>query len=1725
MTSPGGDTRQVRVIVSADVANAIRGLRDVSDATDRVGQQAEQTQRKTSTFGDVLKGTLAASGIQAGFSGIVDGFKSVVNGGLAYEQSTNTFRAVTQASNDEMQKMAETAKQLGADVKIPGASAQSAAAAMTELAKGGLTAQQAMEASRGTMILAAAAQIDGAQAAEIQANALNTFGLKADQAGRVANVLANVANQSSGEITDFAQGLAQAGTVASSFGWSIEETTTMLGLMANAGIKGSDAGTSLKTSMTAMLKPTEDQAAALEELGIQTRDANGNMISAEAFTRALAAAKGRMSDAEFNAAAATAFGTDAVRTALVAAQAGTVGYEDMSTALGNVTGAQDVAAANSQGLSGVIDALKNTVDTASLALFEQLQPSIMKVAEAATGLVTPLADALAPALGSVADLASGTLAPALAGLAGFLGAVVEPLSGLIGWFSDLPSPIGTAVLALGGVIALRGPLMGTFTTTQASLSTLLATLRGTAGAAAAGSAGLAGWIASLKAASGAAATFGVVARGALAVLGGPIGLAIIGVTTALSLFSSGSDEAAAATEGLNTAIDEQTGKLKDNAAQIIATEAANSGASAAYERIGGNVADYVDALGGVPGAQEKVNAKIAEARAAYDAAQKSMQEATAGTGNFGAAMGSATNAAGAAVPSIQDLNSATEYLSTAQGALASRTDDVRLANEGLTGELGKGEDQLDQSTEAATPFADALKEMKDAAAEADAQTNFLVTSLQLLQDGSISAEQASRQTAAALREIGGAARDYAEAQQKVADKETELADLSNHLGEEYEGRVITQADLDRASRELADAQDSVAASSDRQFNANQKAAQSIFEMAGQAYQNQVAQGNMMGATSAASAVIAEQRQKFIEAQSAADQESGAAARLADQLGLIPGNVTTIIENRGGVEALATAKQLNAELDRMNNRLIRYTTIQNQTVVVSQQRATLDGLAVHAEGGYISGPGGPTDDVIPAMLSNGEYVVNAKATDRWRGLLEQINAGRFARGGFVRLAAGGAADGSKAAPASSDGASESVSATVTAPDPSLFEDSWDAIVKSTQAAWDGGINPVLTQLSKANTQTGTEVTNLDQQVVAPAWANISTNVQDAANATILPTYTALNAGTEQGGIWQNWLRDTWTAAWRQNQDSTAASVGWTTGITFPQLNTGAQDVGNQQMNLAGTTTEAWTQIGNIIQITYDTKIVPAWTGVKNFTSEMGGFFTGIKDGINAATVTAIGDIGKIKAAIQDFFSLVNAQVASAGFKDGGVIEGFATGGEITQGTGPRADDVLIRVSKGEYVVNAAATAAHRDTLDAINYGGMPKFANGGIIGSKIKQPTQDHITGGVHKAIEAGVSKALAAFPMGYGGTVIFNGNITVDGVTAPLPVGQRGEFIKAVASQMGTSYQWGGASPPLFDCSGLMSWGLAQAGRNVGRLTAEGFNSGFPHISPEKPGDLVTFDTGRLSAGQAGHIGMVFDPSRKIMLHTDGAGPARAGDYASRGGLLGYVDPIGGGVGYAPPGNTGGDPPAGGWLGQILQRIRQGGAAAAAPVNYSPTGGVEQWRAVVLAALAFMGESPSLADVVLNQIRTESGGNPNAINNWDSNAMRGTPSQGLVQVIPPTFRAYALAPYNQNILDPMSNIIAGANYARHRYGSIAAGMRGVAYDTGGIWPDGTAGWNTSGGPEMVLKPWQWAAAQSAIQYVTNHANSGTSIQGGNHGGVHIHGDLVNNTGSDITRQLAWAAAG
>lgn len=295
-------------------------------------------------------------------------------------------------------------------------SAKEAGEAITELAKGGLTeADIKGGALKATMDLAASSGMDLGNAASTVVRAMGAFGLSANDSAEAANALAGAAAASSTDVEPLTQGLAQVSAQAYNAGWSMQETTAVLGKFADAGIVGSDAGTSLKTMLQRLAAPTDKAAEMITNLGIQTRDSSGNLLGASDMAQELQNKLGSLSAAQRDAALQTIFGSDATRAATVLMNSGSEGLASYIKATNDQEAAQRLA--NSQMGEGekAIEEMKGSLETAAITIGSKLAPVITKVVKFITDLVNK--------------------------------------------FSALPSGVQTAIVVIGAIIAVLGPLL------------------------------------------------------------------------------------------------------------------------------------------------------------------------------------------------------------------------------------------------------------------------------------------------------------------------------------------------------------------------------------------------------------------------------------------------------------------------------------------------------------------------------------------------------------------------------------------------------------------------------------------------------------------------------------------------------------------------------------------------------------------------------------------------------------------------------------------------------------------------------------------------------------------------------------------------------------------------------------------------------------------------------------------------------------------------------------------------------------------------------------------------------------------------------------------------------------------------------------------------------------------------------------------------------------------
>jgi TP901 family phage tail tape measure protein len=393
-----------------------------------------------------LLGTAAKTGAAAGIAAIgIAAYKSVKLA-ASFEAQLSSLKSVADASGRQMQQLHKQAMAAGAATKF---SALQAAQAQTELAKGGLTVSQILGGGlKAALGLAAAGEMDLADAASTTANAINLFGLKAKEATHVADAMATAANTTTADVSDFAIALTQGGAAAKAAGLSFDETMAALETLAAAGVKGSDAGTSLKTSLTQIANPTKQSAEAMKKLGLDFFDAHGKMKPLTSVASMLQDKLGGLTKEQRLQAVSTVAGTDGMRTLLALYDAGGAKVAKYESGLKKQGTAAQVAAEKQDNLKGKLENLQGSLETIGIALGEKVIPALSDGAEAATKFLNDLqagrgdagkamqevsqaAEDIGPALKEIASIggdAFGGLAQSIGGVARIISGVVHTIS-------------------------------------------------------------------------------------------------------------------------------------------------------------------------------------------------------------------------------------------------------------------------------------------------------------------------------------------------------------------------------------------------------------------------------------------------------------------------------------------------------------------------------------------------------------------------------------------------------------------------------------------------------------------------------------------------------------------------------------------------------------------------------------------------------------------------------------------------------------------------------------------------------------------------------------------------------------------------------------------------------------------------------------------------------------------------------------------------------------------------------------------------------------------------------------------------------------------------------------------------------------------------------------------------------------------------------------------------
>lgn len=314
----------------------------------------------------------------------------------------------------------------------------------------------------GIMNLAAASGENLALVSDICTDAMTAFGLSADQSGRFADVLAAASNNANTNVSMLGESFKYIAPLAGAMGYSIEDTSVALGLMANSGIKAGQAGTALRSAISSMLKPSDTAAALMEKYGISLTDSAGNAKSLKDVMANLRQSFSAMTEAEKTQAAATIFGTEAMSGMLSIINASESDYNKLSDAIGNADGtAKNMAETMQNNLQGKITAFKSALEGAGIAIGENLLPALTGIVEKVTDVVSAFGKLDKGTQKTIVN--TGLLVATIGPLMSVGGKFISGISKVIGLVNTLVPAIGGSGLTgmITGLSAVALPLTAT----------------------------------------------------------------------------------------------------------------------------------------------------------------------------------------------------------------------------------------------------------------------------------------------------------------------------------------------------------------------------------------------------------------------------------------------------------------------------------------------------------------------------------------------------------------------------------------------------------------------------------------------------------------------------------------------------------------------------------------------------------------------------------------------------------------------------------------------------------------------------------------------------------------------------------------------------------------------------------------------------------------------------------------------------------------------------------------------------------------------------------------------------------------------------------------------------------------------------------------------------------------------------------------------------------------
>lgn len=422
--------------LTREIDKTERQLKSFEAQADKTYQKLTRIRDAASDFGKAAQdvGGSLSKKLTApiiGTGGIVSKFA------MDFDSEMSKVKAISRASGDEFEQLRDKAREMGEKTKF---SAAEAAQAMSYMAMAGWDNKQMLEGIDGIMNLAAASGEDLALTSDIVTDAITAFGLSADDSAHFADVLAATASSANTNVSMMGETFKYAAPIAGTLGYSVEDTALAIGLMANNGIKGSQAGTALRTGLTRLASPTKEVIDGMDMLGLSIEDVQGKSLDE---TLKIFRDKFKDLDGTQQAQAASMiFGKNAMSGMLGIIQASEGDYNKLSQAISGADGAaNDMATTMQDNLGGDLEKLKSAAEELAISFGELLMPTLRDVVDKVRDFVDRLIEMPDSTKKVILDVA------------GFV-AVLGPIIWLVGKIS---SGIG---LIAGALAVMQGSMVG-----------------------------------------------------------------------------------------------------------------------------------------------------------------------------------------------------------------------------------------------------------------------------------------------------------------------------------------------------------------------------------------------------------------------------------------------------------------------------------------------------------------------------------------------------------------------------------------------------------------------------------------------------------------------------------------------------------------------------------------------------------------------------------------------------------------------------------------------------------------------------------------------------------------------------------------------------------------------------------------------------------------------------------------------------------------------------------------------------------------------------------------------------------------------------------------------------------------------------------------------------------------------------------------------------------------